>query len=172
MPTVTFDEVSLREQRRVPCANGCGKKLTRSRTFTQTINPYNKNAAGEPKTRTEIYAELKAEAASWSPVATCPKCTEQIEGPKVVPPADIVVYTPAAGGSPMLHRSVFVRAAGTVAVARDQAAERIRADIATLQARLDAINEWTYHCYPREKCKHGDAPCFPEAASADAGQVA
>jgi hypothetical protein len=172
MPTYRFQEVSYREQRRIPCAGGCGKKLTRSHTFTGTINPFNKNAAGEPKTYAEVYAEQKAKGEAWQPTGMCPACTERIEGPKPVPPREILVRTPNAGGSPMLFRSIVVKAE-TVAEAREKAAEKLRADIGVLQARLAAVGNWTYGCYPSEKCKHGEAPCFPaEAAQADTTETA
>lgn len=164
MTTYVCPAVEHRVQRRVECAEGCGKKLIRTRTFEQTINPWNKNAAGEVKSRSEILEELKEEAADWQPKATCPKCAKRIEDAKPKPPADILVLMPDAGGSPMLHRSTVIHAAGTVAAAREHAAEKLRGDIAVLQARLAAINEWTFHCFPR-KCKHGDEPCFPEVAA-------
>lgn len=74
MVTVRFREVKLTRKVRVACAGGCGKKLARQQTFWQTLNPFNTNAEGQPKTSSEIYAELDAEADAWQPVATCPAC--------------------------------------------------------------------------------------------------
>lgn len=48
----------------------CGKRLVRATTFEQTINPFNKNAAGKVKTYSEIWAELKAQAAAWKATPT------------------------------------------------------------------------------------------------------
>lgn len=45
----------------------CGRPGRRQRTFRQTINPFNKNAEGQVKTRAEIQEELKAQAATWNP---------------------------------------------------------------------------------------------------------
>ncbi len=77
MPTIRFQEVRYPVKRRVQCAGGCGKKLTRQTTLTQTINPFNKNADGTVKTYADIWQELKAEAGRWQPSAvsaTCPAC--------------------------------------------------------------------------------------------------
>lgn len=74
--TVRFQEVEHRAQKNLPCPD-CGKKVRRSTTFEQTINPWNKNAAGDPKTVTEIREELAADAAAWreKPVQ-CKACIE------------------------------------------------------------------------------------------------
>lgn len=42
-----------------------GKRRQQSREFYQTLNPFNKNAQGNPKTRKEILAELIAERDAW-----------------------------------------------------------------------------------------------------------
>lgn len=42
-----------------------GKKRRRQKTFTQTENPFNKNADGSVKTPAQIYASVLAEAAAW-----------------------------------------------------------------------------------------------------------
>lgn len=75
--TYRFVEVKYPVSKSVPCAV-CGKKIRRSTSFTQTINPFNKHKtgpnAGQVKTRGEIWQELAAEAEAWQPVATHPKC--------------------------------------------------------------------------------------------------
>mgnify|MGYP001570037263 CR=1 FL=1 len=43
----------------------CGKRLKRSATFSQTLNPWNKRVDGTPKTRGDIQDELAAEAQEW-----------------------------------------------------------------------------------------------------------
>lgn len=75
MTTYIFEEVKWPSgTRRLKCRS-CGKRFTRSRTFTQTINPFNKNGTtGKPKARTEILRELKAEAAAWQPDDSCTTC--------------------------------------------------------------------------------------------------
>lgn len=62
----TFEEVTHRVTKHVPC-RVCGKKVTRSTTLSQTINPFNTGADGTPKTRHQIHAELDAEAKAWYP---------------------------------------------------------------------------------------------------------
>lgn len=42
-----------------------GRKRQKTKKFSQTINPWNKNEHGEVKTRSEIYAELEKEKAKW-----------------------------------------------------------------------------------------------------------
>ena len=54
----------------------CGKKLLRSKTFEQTISPFNKNKEGTLKTRFEIVEELIKEAHSWQPDFICSKCAD------------------------------------------------------------------------------------------------
>ena len=45
----------------------CGKTATRKSgdKFMQTINPYNTNAKGKPKTYQEIWAELAEKSKAW-----------------------------------------------------------------------------------------------------------
>jgi hypothetical protein len=77
MTTYVFDEIRWPSGRRTLKCRNCGRRFTRSRTFTQTVNPWNKNADGEIKTRHEIYAELKAEANAWQPDNLCTTCTTE-----------------------------------------------------------------------------------------------
>jgi hypothetical protein len=77
MATVTFSEVAIRGSKRVKCARGCGSTLMRSRKFWQTLSPFNKNAAGELKTRDEIQEQLFAERRAWmNEPETCKRCQE------------------------------------------------------------------------------------------------
>ena len=62
MSTVRFQQVSARKVLTVSC-RGCGKKLRRVVSETYTVNPFNKNAAGEPKSHGEVYADVVAEVA-------------------------------------------------------------------------------------------------------------
>lgn len=59
----TFESVKFRATKTGKCI--CGKKINRSKTFEQTINPWNKNKDGLPKNRFEILEELRIEAKKW-----------------------------------------------------------------------------------------------------------
>lgn len=61
---LTFDEVKLTNKTTAPCGK-CGKKCTRTKEFMQTINPFNTNADGTVKTRSEIMVELQAAAKAY-----------------------------------------------------------------------------------------------------------
>lgn len=61
--TTTFDRIKLKAKKIGKCP--CGKRLTRQKTFSQTLNPYNKKG-GRLKTRDEIYRELEVEANEWT----------------------------------------------------------------------------------------------------------
>lgn len=74
MPTYTYQRVTRPVAKTVPC-RGCGKKLKRSATLEQTVNPFNKNGDGTVKTYEQIVAELREEAAAWHPGNDiCPTC--------------------------------------------------------------------------------------------------
>jgi hypothetical protein len=76
MPTYRFQEVSAQAVRNLKCA--CGKRFKRQQTFTNTINPFNKNKdTGQPKTYAEVYEDVKAKAAAWQPEAVCNACKEK-----------------------------------------------------------------------------------------------
>lgn len=55
-------KVSARKSGKCPC---CGKRIARQKTFYQTMNPFNLNAEGIPKSASEIFASLEDEAAEW-----------------------------------------------------------------------------------------------------------
>lgn len=63
---ITFQPVVTVRERRGTCPV-CGKQTTRRRTFEHTINPFNKNAEGQPKTYDEVRAAVNAEADAWVP---------------------------------------------------------------------------------------------------------
>lgn len=69
---VTFDEIKYRMSKMGKCK--CGKRLNRTRTFSQTINPWNKNKDGIPKNAIEINKELREEARNWKPEFVCRDC--------------------------------------------------------------------------------------------------
>jgi hypothetical protein len=66
MTVYRFRELRHMEKRFIRCTS-CRKRMTRQMTFTQTVNPFNKNADGEPASPAEIYANLRAEGAKWQP---------------------------------------------------------------------------------------------------------
>jgi hypothetical protein len=68
-----FEEVKLRKTVRVFCP-ARNKKVSRSKMFWQTINPYNRDAAGNPKTREAILIELRKEMSEWMPDCGCSGC--------------------------------------------------------------------------------------------------
>lgn len=53
----------------------CGRRVRRSKTFEQTLNPFNRNALGEPKTRDQIWDELRDKGRAWVPDFTHWRCT-------------------------------------------------------------------------------------------------
>lgn len=74
--TVRYEAVKRQASKSLPCP-GCGKKVRRSRTFEMTISPFNKNADGQPRTRTEIWEALGEKAAEWQQKAEqCTPCRE------------------------------------------------------------------------------------------------
>ena len=70
----TFDVVKYQRTKKGKCA--CGKQLTRSRTFNQTINPYNRDKDGNVKSRNCIHVELVKEADEWQPEFVCKQCLD------------------------------------------------------------------------------------------------
>ena len=64
MSKIVFDRVEMSATKRMRC-DGCGKLVTRRETRWQSLNPYNRNAEGHPKTGSEIQVELKRELAIW-----------------------------------------------------------------------------------------------------------
>lgn len=61
-----FQEVVYKATKKGICPV-CGKHATRTsgKRFMQTLNPFNTNADGKPKTRQEIMDELRAKSAVW-----------------------------------------------------------------------------------------------------------
>jgi hypothetical protein len=76
---VTFQEVALHGQKSVKCAGGCKRTLKRQRKFWQTLSPFNKNALGEVKTRSEIQDQLITERNLWlMEPETCFHCAGKV----------------------------------------------------------------------------------------------
>lgn len=57
---ISFLRVQLKRRRTGPCAT-CGKKTTQTLAIEQTVNPFNKDGRGQPKTEAMIRKELAAE---------------------------------------------------------------------------------------------------------------
>jgi hypothetical protein len=75
MTTYRFEEIKRPARKRVPCAGGCGKKLSRSTTFSMTLNPFNKNPDGSIRTRRDIQEALGEQARQWESVTDDQWCT-------------------------------------------------------------------------------------------------
>ena len=72
---VTFRTTAISRHRSGTCTV-CGKKgRKRSKTFSQTLNPYNKNEDGSIRTEEDIRHALSVEAHAWQNLpmicATC-----------------------------------------------------------------------------------------------------
>ena len=61
---ITFERVALRFSKSGRCPK-CGKSIRRSITMDETLNPWNKNAHGLPKSRAEIYESLRVKGDAW-----------------------------------------------------------------------------------------------------------
>ncbi len=84
MPTYRFQEVRRSKTIKFKC--GCGKRFQRTVAAMQTINPFNRNADGRPKTYAEIWRDLGEELGGISPDPTCPGCgnTAEVHVPREV----------------------------------------------------------------------------------------
>ena len=63
MTRINFQEVNVKAIRR--WKDESGKKRQETKTFYQTISPFNKGPDGEPKTRDQIMAEITKERDEW-----------------------------------------------------------------------------------------------------------
>lgn len=59
----TFEKVEIKASKTWKTADG--KRRRKTMTFWATINPWNTNAAGVPKTRDEILVGLRAKRDAW-----------------------------------------------------------------------------------------------------------
>lgn len=62
--TQTFGAVTVKRIKRGKCSK-CGAKCQVTKRFFQTLNPFNKTAAGMVKTASEIRAEETVKADAW-----------------------------------------------------------------------------------------------------------
>jgi len=61
---IKFDEIPYYAEKVGRC-EACGRSASRTKRFFQTLNPFNKNEQGLPKTQEEILNELRLEAEAW-----------------------------------------------------------------------------------------------------------
>lgn len=73
MTVYRFSGPSTSRKRSGTCP-GCSKRVTRSRTFEHTVNPFNKRADGVIKTWEEVSRDVNAEADVWTPDFRCSNC--------------------------------------------------------------------------------------------------
>lgn len=71
--TETYEVVRVRRTYVGTCPV-CGKKATRSRTFEQSVNPFNITDDGRPKTRAEVRADAEHRADMYTPYFTHTAC--------------------------------------------------------------------------------------------------
>jgi hypothetical protein len=71
--TYVFEKVKHVEKRNGVCPV-CGKRVQRSHTFEETVNPYNRNADGTIKERAEVLASVRAKGKAWEPNFTHWNC--------------------------------------------------------------------------------------------------
>ena len=68
-------KLPVRKQFKCQC---CGRKVIRRATLWQTVNPFNLNSSGRPKTREEIHQELMLrDLEAWkNKMMLCRSCEE------------------------------------------------------------------------------------------------
>lgn len=64
VPTYYYDRIEARGFKGGRCAV-CGKNAERSRTFGQTLNPFNRDDTGAPKTAEQINREVIRQVRAW-----------------------------------------------------------------------------------------------------------
>lgn len=76
---IIFDEYKYHAKKSGICAGGCGRRLYRRKTFTHTVNPFNKNLkTGLPKTEKEVQAAVIKEGMAWEQIPViCECCLER-----------------------------------------------------------------------------------------------
>ena len=73
--TYTYDKIKHVERRYGNCPV-CGKRVQRSTTFMETVNPYNRNEDGTVKSAQEVRESVRAKGQAWKPDFTHDKCRE------------------------------------------------------------------------------------------------
>lgn len=78
--TIKYPECKATARRKGACP-GCGKTTTRSRTFINTVSPFNRHPDGRPRTAREVQQRVDALARDWAPDpetfrhTNCPRTT-------------------------------------------------------------------------------------------------
>ena len=73
--TYTFPEIVARRTKSGSCPV-CGKRVRRSQTFSETVNPFNRNEAGSPKSPEEVRTSVDEKADAWEPDFTHARCVD------------------------------------------------------------------------------------------------
>lgn len=64
--TTTYERVKWTRTKVVECPRCYGKRRAQ-KTFHQTVNPFNKNDDGTPKTYQQVLESVQAQADAWEP---------------------------------------------------------------------------------------------------------
>jgi len=89
--TVRYEEVEAVREQRGKCPT-CGKWVVRKHSVINTVNPFNKNADGYPKTHREVREAVEAKANEWVPNFEHWTC-EEARGPLSQEQAFLVVQS-------------------------------------------------------------------------------
>jgi hypothetical protein len=78
---ITYDKIERTFRKTVRCTYGCGRYVTRQKTFMQTQNPFNVHELTKlPKDHLQIVRELGEAGARWMlELETCPRCKTKEE---------------------------------------------------------------------------------------------
>lgn len=75
--TIRFDEVKATRERTFECA-GCGKRIKRQKTDWATINPWNVDENGNPKTYEQVRKDVSRKLDKWEAEPKyCSSCNEK-----------------------------------------------------------------------------------------------
>lgn len=89
--TIHFEPVRLRQTIGYKCTD-CGKSRTKVVCVEHTVNPFNKNADGIPKTREEVWGDVRKEhskqVAKTKAGVRCNKCKDARHAEQVRDMAD------------------------------------------------------------------------------------
>lgn len=66
MSKIDFQEITIKAVRVGKCEK-CGKRWRKTKSFTQTVNPFNRTALGAIKNSEEVYEDVRLEASNWQP---------------------------------------------------------------------------------------------------------
>ena len=76
MTVYTYEAVTARRTRKGKCTV-CGKTTTRSRTFQNTISPFNRTDNGTVRTYPQVRERVEVLADAWAPDFDHWTCTEK-----------------------------------------------------------------------------------------------